>query len=425
MAFTLHEGGLSQSFNIYNDYKFEECFATNTRLMGVVSMRLSWISKADPDKHLHQLIHLDYSEYGIDEYHEFIEERNKRIFPLIGDEIDMFYVWDKMSSCLGGVEKKISLDHALDFICSSILIGRMHYNSHVPEIKRFHSFSVRRINFMLSSLGFPDFESFEIDSSDYMLSLIPDNMTQIETVNYFIMRLMDRDFTAASLLSDFHSDSLSKEKMMSGLGILALMRNRVERSPLLKNEGKNGTMYSCRSLLLGKDYYYSISELGLRKSSSYIKYKINYFKINFISRISAFEAALQLRQREYITTFKINGSQKDFNPQEIFVFFKGLPYKVSCGILYMIYNTNNLHVRDDDYYMGHDVYGVILITDYGELVVMSSDITRIDMLEKVILSSPQALNLELLDRYRFENQIFQSFSKSNGMSFEEFLDEYE
>lgn len=425
MAFTVHEGGLSQRFNIYNDYKFEECYATNTRLMGVVSMRLSWISKTDPDKYLHQLIHLDYSEYGIDEYHEFIEERSKRIFPLFGDDIDMFYEWEKMSSCLGGVEKKISLDLALNFICSSLLIGHMHYKSHAPEIKQFHSFSVKRINFMLSSLGLPDFEHYEIGSLDYMLSLIPDNMTPVETANYFIMRLMDRDFTAASLLSDLTLDTLSKEKMMSGLGILSLIRNRVERSNLLKNDDKNGTMYSCRSVLLGNDYYYSISELGLRKSSSFIKYKINYFKIKFINRISAFEAALQLRQREYITTFKINGNQEDFNPQEIFFFFKGLPYKVSCGILYMIYNTNNLHVRDKDYYMGHDVYGVVLITDYGELVIMSSDITRIDMLEKIILSSPQALNLELLDRYRFENQIFQSFSKSNGMSFEEFLDEYE
>lgn len=424
MSFTLIEGGLSQDFNIYDEYTFKECYATNTRLMGVVAMRLLWVSKTEHGKCLHQLIHLDYSEYGIDEYHEFIEEKNKEIMPVFGDNMDMIYAWEKMSLCLGGVEKRIPLNYALNFICSSLLIGKNHYKYHDHEIKSFHSFTAKRINFMLSSLGYPKFDEYVIDGKDYMFSLFPVDLEEIETVNYFIMRLVDQDYDAARMLSYLPTDLLMNNSL-SRLGILELMINRSELKESL-NEGANEQRkYLCRSLLLGKEYYYSLIEVGIEKSSSLAKYKVDYFNIHLINKISAFEAALQLRREEYITTFKVNGMLDNFNSSDMFFMLKGMPYRVTAGILYMIYNSNNFHVKKNNYYMSQDVYGAILITDYGEVIVMSSDVTRIDMLEKVILASPAALRIDLIERYKFENQIFQSFTKSSGMSFEEFLEEYE
>lgn len=424
MKFTLCEGSLSENFNIYNEYRFKECYATNTRLMGVVAMRLLWVSKTNPDKYLHQLIHLDYSEYGIDEYFEFIEEKNKEIIPIYGDSPDMIYSWKKMSTCLGGSEKKISLTYALNFICSSLLIGKKYFKYHDNDIKKFQLYSFKRINYMLSSLGLPDFENYVIDDSDYMFSLFPVDMTAVEIVNYFIMRLIDKDYDAASMLSHIPPDLLANNKL-SRLGILTLMINRSELTMKSNKEGIEQSVYTCKSLLLGNEYYYSILNVVINKSSSNIKYKVSNYNVEFINRISTFEAALQLRKVEYITTFKINGNLEEFDARKMFFMLKGLPYRSAAGILYMIYNSNNSHVKSEEYYMNDDVYGAILVTDYGEVIVMSSDITRIDMLEKIIMASPAAIKIDLLDRYKFENQIFQSFTKSSGMSFENFLDEYE
>ncbi len=44
------------------------CIATDTRLMGVVARKVSWTASDGSRDKLFQLIHLDFSEYGVDDY---------------------------------------------------------------------------------------------------------------------------------------------------------------------------------------------------------------------------------------------------------------------------------------------------------------------------------------------------------------------
>lgn len=39
------EGKLSSKYNHFKDYRFDSCIATDTRLMGVVAMKVSWTAK--------------------------------------------------------------------------------------------------------------------------------------------------------------------------------------------------------------------------------------------------------------------------------------------------------------------------------------------------------------------------------------------
>lgn len=39
------EGKLSNKYNHFMDYRFDSCVATNTRLMGVVALKVSWTAK--------------------------------------------------------------------------------------------------------------------------------------------------------------------------------------------------------------------------------------------------------------------------------------------------------------------------------------------------------------------------------------------
>lgn len=427
MSFKLYEGSLSPRYNIFNDYTFKECYATNTRLMGALAMRIIWVSKENHNKYLYQLIHLDYSEYGIDDYREFIVEKNKESLSLNSKFAELWTIWENMSTCLGGFEKKISLDTAINFICTSIKIGEKYYKLHDNHIKEFQKYSNRRINFMLSCLGFPDFSSgfsgFKINDFSFMYELFPDDMSSAEIINYFIMRLSDKDYLPASMLSDFDIDYL-KNLELAPLGILSLMRNTLTNPKSVNLSDKKTINYTCKTLLLGKKYYYALSEIGIRKLSTILNYKVNYFNISFINEISEYEAAMQLKHSEYITTFSICDKKEEFPLDSLLMIIKTTPYKVPAGMIYMIYNDNNSHVKNNDYYLDQDVYAAILITENDEVVIMSQDLTKIDMLEKIILSSPLRADIDLLDRYKFENQVFQSFSKTKHLNFSAFIDGY-
>ena len=71
MGFSIVEGRLSERYNHFAEYDFMSCQATETRLMGVVALKVTWRGKDRPRARYYQIIHLDYSEYGVDEYLEF------------------------------------------------------------------------------------------------------------------------------------------------------------------------------------------------------------------------------------------------------------------------------------------------------------------------------------------------------------------
>ena len=93
-------GKKSIRYNHFEDCEFVSCRAVATRLMGVVALRVSWRSRRDRRSVLYQIIHLDYSEYGIDEYREFecvpgdpAYSENKK---------EMNELWDNFVAVMGG-----------------------------------------------------------------------------------------------------------------------------------------------------------------------------------------------------------------------------------------------------------------------------------------------------------------------------------
>ena len=68
----LIHGKQSVKYDHFREFDFESCRAVCTRLMGVVALKVTWRGMADRRERMYQVIHLDYSEYGIDEYQEFI-----------------------------------------------------------------------------------------------------------------------------------------------------------------------------------------------------------------------------------------------------------------------------------------------------------------------------------------------------------------
>ena len=65
------EGKQSFLYNHFKDCKWDSCVATDTRLMGVIAMKITW--KCGRSK-IYQILHLDFSEYGIDDYLEYFTD---------------------------------------------------------------------------------------------------------------------------------------------------------------------------------------------------------------------------------------------------------------------------------------------------------------------------------------------------------------
>ena len=134
------EGKLSSKYNHFKDYRFDSCIATDTRLMGVVAMKVSWTAKDGSRDKLFQLIHLDFSEYGVDDYREIFSNANN---PEGGREVRS--EWKRISGGLGGSEVKIPFFTLVQLIDEVIATNEKYYERHEPFIQAFRKETLMRL----------------------------------------------------------------------------------------------------------------------------------------------------------------------------------------------------------------------------------------------------------------------------------------
>ncbi|MBK5254296.1 MAG: hypothetical protein JJE03_07580 [Peptostreptococcaceae bacterium] len=383
------KGGLSKDVNIFSDMKFINCMATDTRLMGVVALKLLWNYKSND---FIQLFHLDFSEYGVDGYYDTDTT----------DNIES--KWIHMSGGLGGNEVSITFPEVLGLINHSQRINLKHRKNHSDDLIDFQMFIESIYKHMLeASDGIVDDGTIFMDSTCKKIS------NHFESINYFIMRIYDDDFCAANHISIFNRDRLSEIILLCNQSG-SLIRNKIIET--------SDNKYSCKALLLTDNgYYYLDVSITIDPANK----KIKEYYVNHEQKVSEIEAAFYTRQREYITMFKINSSLEDFDLEKS-KFVDSLDYKnKDTGFLHIIYNKNNNHVCNRNYFMSGDMYGAYFVTKSNQLLLMSHKIINITRMEDDLLSSTLMDNLELVDRYQFEHQILESFMNHYDSDFENFI----
>ena len=144
--------------------------------------------------------------------------------------------------------------------------------------------------------------------------------------------------------------------------------------------------------------------------------------IGTVLKLSEYESAVQVARREYLTVLQC--------PDEIIDGFDGRyiaplagvdPTMVPNGWLYTIYNKDNSHVNKKEYKIGDDVYGYALLTIGGELVLMSNELTRINMLDNAAVMSMYGPYLKLKGRYLIETPIFHTLCNAHAALFEDLI----
>lgn len=425
--FTVVEGRQSADFNHFRLYNLESIEATETRLMGVVALRLSWRDNSSKAA-FYQIIHLDYSEYGIDDYFEYECLPANDDSELLYEE--MKWRWNDMSYVMGGRIINISPEMAVKLIdlANEVWEKSELLNRGYDDNETFRRGAIRRVELMKQSLiesGTISENYDELISEEECISTVSKKtLTTYESINYFIMRLVDRDFPAAAFLSTIERDELERSELADS-EIQTLMRNSVTagKSGIYLNHSDSFPYY-CKYVSMGySNYYYASLTLELSGGPLQKDRKVKSIEVGYHKKLSAYEADLLIKRSEYITVYDVEDRiLNGFDIGNIPMLCRCNPKLVDNGWLYVLYNSDNKHVDKAEYYLNGDVYGSALLTIAGEFIVMSYKLMNISMLETDIAACSYSGNMTLSGRYEVNNMVFKSVCETTGIMFCDVID---
>lgn len=419
--FTVVEGRMSPNYNHFKSYNLISVEATETRLMGVVAMKLSWKGK-ESDSEFYQVIHLDYSEFGVDDYSEFEIEKDEN-YEVSYNE--MLTEWNNFVAVMGGkiVELPINvairlIDDAIDIWLSSELLVRG------DENEFWRKGALGRVAMMKDTLieegVLTEGESESLDPQ-YCIELVsPKSLAAYETINYFLMRMVDRDIEAAHFLTTIDRETLKNSVLVCD-DLQSLTRNTITSSKGISEEAD--VTYYCKYISMGYDsYYYGSLSIKLTGERGNKNRKVKDFDVGFHKSLSPFESAMLVKRSEYITVYDMADKiMPYFDITKIAMMRNATIKQVGNGWLFMQYNPDNSHVNKKEYYLNGDVTGAALMTVAGEFIVMSYQIMNISMIEASIASSSYGENMSLKGRYEVPNMAFQTLCDTPGLMFEEVI----
>ena len=425
-GFTVVEGRLSEKYNHFEEYRFVSCQATATRLMGVIALKITWRGKSRSRSYYYQVIHLDYSEYGIDEYLEFecIPGRDD----YASNKEDMNHYWNNFTSVMGGSVVEITADAMLRLIEMAVPLAADDIDREYDdrENSEFRHFALMRLGLMRDELAAQGVTSATCSPEEAMRAVMPDKLATCETINYFIMRLIDHDYDAAEMISTIPRSDM-KNSPLAEPGIQTLIRSRIRKSSQSTDPPADGVSYPYRvriTTLGRRGYYHSSFVIYLDGDYKTRNAKVTQLDVGTLVKLSEYESAIQVSQKEYITVFQCPDKILDgFNGSYIAPLAGVEPAIVPNGWLYTILKKDNSHVNKSDYRLGDDVYGYALLTIGGELILMSNDVNAITSLDNATIFSLYSPYLEVTGRYLLDHTpVFHTICHTAGVRFEDLIE---
>ncbi len=425
MGFSIVEGRLSDKYDHFREYDFMSCQATETRLMGVVALKVTWRGREKTRARYYQVIHLDYSEYGVDEYLEFECIPGSDSYK--DNKENMNYHWEHFTSVMGGQVVNIPPSVMLRLIEEALPLAGSDVDREYDDIQNemFRSYALMRLDMMKQRLTDDGITSGLCTWEDAMAAVCEKRLGACATINYFVMRLVDRDFSAASFVSAMSPDELRGIELAEP-GIQTLIRSNISKSDAVTDPPADGVShpYRCRITTLGrKGYYHATFVIYLSGDYRTRDSKVTQVDVGSLVKLSEYESAVQVARKEYLTVIQcpddvING----FDGRYIAPLASVDPVMVPNGWLYTIYNKTNSHVNKAEYRLGDDVYGYALLDIGGELVLMSNELTRINMLDNAAMMSVYSPYLDVKGRYLIETPIFHTLCHTPGALFEDLIE---
>ena len=357
--------------NRIDEMKFEKAFATDTRLMGVVGMRIHMSSDEDSAV---LFLHLDYESYGLDHY-ELLTNPSQAHVDAITDRV------------MGGLGGKM------------VPVGRQLASYLIDEAMEIGSSLSDEDEHVLDSLEC-GYDLLEAALAEREL-LCKEIESDYELINYFVMRYAGGDITILDYLAED----------ISGIDL------RFEGdTTLLKNTINKSDDYYVADSLVVEDGSYGI----LRSKFELQEKKISSFEILGHLHISADEAYMQLRRTEYVCLY---GLEDTLNPSGRISSILGrcMVNDHPSGKMITHFNPDNEHVGMKIYYLNDDVLAFFYITDSGQLITMALSEENLLMAQSMIEHVFEN-KLEYMGQMVFDSPVLFDFITSEMRDFREYLE---
>lgn len=363
---------------------FVSAYITNTRLMGVVGMYMHFRL---PDNQtlgeLHQFFYFDSEEFGFENYQSVLGRNPMRL-----SEIE-----NSLIGGLGGEKVQVTLREACYLLQEYVRFNKKHQIP-LPE-------GLTEYGFLLEQ------EVFLSEPEHYIL--INKQCTSVENsyeaINYFLMRVIGKDFEAAGYLACKDLNMNLFPEHPAG----AFCKNTIERED-------DADTYLCESLLeFSGNYYISVTEVALTGLM------VSRFERISLFRVSPAEAAMTLARSEFISVYEMLIDPSTFPPASTEKSAAAMVTFHDNGVLYMIFHPNNKHVAKREYRLNEDVLGMYFITTSGQLLAAAYSLEEIKLLEKDLSESSIGHSLIPIGRYEFQEAVLYEFIQSGFGSFEDFV----
>ncbi len=401
-------GGAPRRFPL-DRYYISSAQASDTRLMGVVALKLCFVldagevelQKLREDRvsfvrSFRQVYCFELEDGGLDRAVE-IEGEDGRA------RIRMRKAWHNVFGGLGGKEVELDPEEALWVIAK--------YTGDISAFKSKLQPGIREvIDLALKS----EEESPMKEAGVRALSekLCVPICTDYGRINYFIMRCVSHDLDGAALLVDEGADR-SRVDFPRIREQASLIRNDIE--PVEREDG----LYLCESVIDTETAsYIMISEIRVGASGVIGARRIK------VMKLSEWESRIKLNRPEYLTLYTLKDGEDGERAVEC---LSDLLPRASCkryddGVLFMDYYTNNSHVERPVFNIGDDLMASYYFTGEDQLLAASFSEQGITAAERRIALNGMIAMLDMTGRYSFTEPVLGPFIESGFEDFEEYLE---
>lgn len=385
---TLIKGGLED--NSRPEYNFIDAAVTDTRLMGVLGLRVHWLETAGGQSHhVYTFFYYDIEELGLDSI---------SVYELYDQEaIDL-----ATKSCFGGLGAKMQPvdEKEAKYLIRSFASGTREKGQEMPE----NSDIIDDLHVEEAALSLEELDAL----NDKMC--VP-RVTSYGTVNYYLMRCFGKDTEGADMLKAKGApadafDDISFETHAT------FLRNSVE--PYYNQD--DTLSYLSESLVeTGNSHYIVTSEIRLENG------KVREARLKSRFCISVEEASLLLARGEFCTVYRIVCPMEDFDIDFASFSIGTTRTEHETGNMFMEFKPDNSHADCSEFRLYEDINALYFVSDYGELIVAAYSNDEIKAVENRIRNSVLKPDVKIMIKIQLARSVIYEYAESGYTNFGQFI----
>ena len=264
--------------------------------------------------------------------------------------------------------------------------------------------------FLETFLSWKDDLSF-VEIVKLMERINPKISTDIQAINYMIMRIVGGDVMSTISLWDDHT-ALKKTEFFETP--FTLIKNTCH---LMEDASKDKKTYRAEALI---DFEHKYKLLVFKVKVNAVTHKIISIEHVEDLMISSIEAAFNLNKPEFMIVTQLKDAFferrfADNNPEL-------MKQEYTQGQLYIEFNVDNAHVSLNPYYLNGDIYAMYFFTRAGQLLIASFSKANLEQIDSMLVNNQAyADSLQFICELKTDDPILYAYINSEYQTIFDYL----